>query len=406
MSAQIYSNSGMEPLCSDSLITRCSDLGSLAVHPFSEQVLECIRLLSKRLLSSEYARAMPQIMALGYWIRPSALKLLQYKLQGSDDQNTIISPRGLAFHLPPQNVDTLFAYSWVLSYLVGNTNVVRVGSEPGEVSRWLIAQILSVLEEAGESHRNVFCSYGYSSTDFTVKISYLCDLRVIWGGDEKIESVSQSVTRPDGLTLGFSDRKSMCIVNTVAYKRSSAEEKIALAQGLYNDIFWFDQLGCGSPRLIAWVGAEQPEVEELYRLIDAVAEEKNHQTPTGVDLQKFSFANVQLACERSRKADRISGHVLVMETEFDSSVFDQVMGGGLLYQVRLTNIEEVSKFLRPDLQTITEFGFDQSAKLKLANEMGLKGGYRIVPVGKALEFNSVWDGVELMTHFTRQVTVC
>ena len=58
-----------------------------------------------------------------------------------------------------------------------------------------------------------------------------------------------------------------------------------------------------------------------------------------------------------------------------------------------------------DLQTITEFGFDRSAKLELAKEMGLKGGYRIVPTGKALEFNPIWDGVELMSHFTRLVTV-
>ena len=188
MSAQIYSSGGAESLDTDSLISRCSDLETLAVYPFSDQVLDCLKLLSKRLIGSEFARAMPQIMALGYWIRPSALKGLQQRLQGSNDQNTIVSPRGLALHLPPQNVDTLFAYSWVLSYLVGNCNVVRVGSEPGAVSRWLIEQILLVLEEAGENHRSIFCSYQHSDTDIASKISALCDLRVIWGGDEKIKT--------------------------------------------------------------------------------------------------------------------------------------------------------------------------------------------------------------------------
>ncbi len=405
MSAQIYVNGGPEPLDTDSLISRCANLETLAVYPFSDQVLYCLKLLSKRLLNSEYARAMPQIMALGYWIRPSALKGLQQKLQGLNNQNTIISPRGLALHLPPQNVDTLFAYSWVLSYLVGNCNVVRVGSDPGEVSRWLIEQILVVLEEAGESHRSIFCSYEHTDTGMASRISALCDLRVIWGGDEKIKTVSQHTTRPDGLTLGFSDRKSMCIVSTSTYKQSTPEQKKSLAQNLYNDIFWFDQLGCGSPRLIAWVGAEKPDAQELYRLIDEVANEKSHQTATGVDLQKFSFANVQLAHNKAKSVDRVSSNVLVIDTESDSSLFDQVMGGGLLYQVQLSEIAEVSKFLRPDIQTITEFGFDDCAKKKLAKEMGLKGGYRIVPTGKALEFNPIWDGIELMSHFTRQVTV-
>src|SRR5229473_1854189 len=35
-------------------------------------------------------------------------------------------PRGLVFHVPPANVDTIFVYSWALSALAGNRNVVRI----------------------------------------------------------------------------------------------------------------------------------------------------------------------------------------------------------------------------------------------------------------------------------------
>ena len=37
-------------------------------------------------------------------------------------------PRGLVFHVPPANVDTIFVYSWALSALAGNPNVVRISS--------------------------------------------------------------------------------------------------------------------------------------------------------------------------------------------------------------------------------------------------------------------------------------
>ena len=37
-------------------------------------------------------------------------------------------PRGLVFHVPPANVDTIFVYSWALSALAGNSNVVRISS--------------------------------------------------------------------------------------------------------------------------------------------------------------------------------------------------------------------------------------------------------------------------------------
>ncbi|MFC6804089.1 acyl-CoA reductase [Deinococcus caeni] len=37
-------------------------------------------------------------------------------------------PRGLVFHVPPANVDTIFIYSWLMSVLAGNRNVIRLSS--------------------------------------------------------------------------------------------------------------------------------------------------------------------------------------------------------------------------------------------------------------------------------------
>ena len=405
MAVQIFNDSGAAVTVNeDELIRRCAELESSAVHPFSPEVLDCLKLLSRRLLTSEFARSMPQIMALGYWIRPSALSALQGSLRSADDDSEIVAPRGVAFHLPPQNVDTLFAYSWVLSYLVGNCNIVRMSRSPTELSLWLIEQIMIVLGESKQIHRNIFCTYDYD-TGCTARISIQSDLRVIWGGDEKIGEVSKSVTRPDGLTLGFSDRKSMCLINTSAWQRLSADEKKSVAQDLFNDIFWFDQLGCGSPRLIAWIGSETPDPQELYEFIDQIAQEKNQEIPTGIDLQKFTFANAQLANGGATTAQRISSNLTIIESGSDSSIFDQVMGGGLLFQVRLNTLLDVVDLLRADTQTITEFGFQRSEKLEFAKAMSLKGGYRLVPVGRALEFNSVWDGVDLLKHFTRTVTI-
>lgn len=400
---QIYSKDGPLAATDGELIASCVALKPLVYPPFSEKILSCLQVLSKRLLNSEYSRAMPQIMALGYWVRPSAIKTLQANLQNAEE-NSVLAPRGVAFHLPPQNVDTLFAYSWVLSYLVGNCNVVRVGRNPSEVSRWLIDKIIEVLDEVGEDHRNVFCTYDFNS-NCTSDISKLSDLRVIWGGDEKIQTVSRFVTRPDGLTLGFSDRKSMCLINTSVYKKLSVDQKKSIAQDFFNDLFWFDQLGCGSPRLLGWVGESSPDSEEFYGLLEQVAQEKGYVTDTGIDLQKFAFANLQLAHGRASLANRVSANLMVIDAKAEAKVFDQVMGGGLIYQVQLPTLVDAVQLLRSDLQTITEFGFDQAEKIEFAGLMGLKGGFRIVPIGKALEFNSVWDGVGLLSHFTRKVTI-
>ena len=43
-------------------------------------------------------------------------------------QDALVFPRGNVFHLPPANVDTIFVYSWAISALAGNHNVVRISS--------------------------------------------------------------------------------------------------------------------------------------------------------------------------------------------------------------------------------------------------------------------------------------
>ncbi|HKJ73370.1 MAG TPA: acyl-CoA reductase, partial [Alphaproteobacteria bacterium] len=77
---------------------------------------------------------------------------------------------------------------------------------------------------------------------------------MIWGGDSKVQAVSGIPIRPDGLSLGFPDRTSFAVFETAAYRDAASAERDALAQNFFNDVFWFDQMGCGSPRILFWVG--------------------------------------------------------------------------------------------------------------------------------------------------------
>jgi hypothetical protein len=61
--------------------------------------------------------------------------------------------------------------------------------------------------------------------------------------------------------------------------------------------------------------------------------------------------------------------------------------------------------LRRQDQTLTYFGFTADEMVSFAQRAGGRGIDRIVPMWRALEFSTVWDGYDLLREFTRLVTV-
>ncbi len=80
-------------------------------------------------------------------------------------------PRGTVFHIPPANVDTIFMYSWVLSMLMGNRNIVRLSRR----STPQVELIIKTFNRVLESHKDVatttsIVSYGHEE-EITREIS-------------------------------------------------------------------------------------------------------------------------------------------------------------------------------------------------------------------------------------------
>ena len=56
-------------------------------------------------------------------------------------------------------------------------------------------------------------------------------------------------------------------------------------------------------------------------------------------------------------------------------------------------------------QTAVCFGLDSDTVRALAAGLNGLGIDRFVPVGQALQFGSVWDGLELLQEFSKRVVV-
>src|ERR1700752_602899 len=101
-------------LTADELLKRAERLqDQRSLAPFAAETLEFLAAVSKALTRHPQVRLYPQIISLGYWLRPAALQKIRTDAAALfDAPGQVRAPRGLAFHLPPANVDTLFVYSW------------------------------------------------------------------------------------------------------------------------------------------------------------------------------------------------------------------------------------------------------------------------------------------------------
>lgn len=388
------------------LLARVAGMTWGRLVPGDQRLLDLLSEISKAIFADRRARQIPQYVALGYWLREAALrKIARDHLPELAAGCHLVIPRGRTLHLPPTNVDTIFVYSWALSILAGNANIVRLSDKSSLDNFWLAETIARVIERHGLSDSQIFCQYQYGD-DLEVAISRQCDLRMIWGGDAKVELVSRTPIRLDGISIGFPDRKSISVIDVEAYRHADEAARDELASRLYNDIYWFSQMACGSPRLLVWVGGPcETLANDLYTRIGHVIARKALTVELAVSMGKLSLANDFLAEGLAGKLVSFSNELVVVRVADPSAVLERSHGGGFLCECHVADVADIAGFATRKLQTLGHFGLCGADLERLARAIAGLGGYRLVPIGEALQFEADWDGVPLLTHMTRRVTI-
>lgn len=369
---------------------------SMQMSLFNEQTLQFLQKLSKSFLQM---RHLPEVVALGYWMRKSNLTKIQQQFEVQFDQR-VMKPRGTVFHIAPSNVDTIFVYSWILSMLAGNQNIIRLSSktEKNEILHVIIER-LSEFEEVGK--RTIICTYDHHE-GYTETISALCQTRVIWGGDATIRAVRQVPLHPMANELVFPDRFSLALLNSDAINKCSEEELNEVIEKFYNDVFWFDQMACSSPRLVVWQGKASPTFWE--RLSEKV-NQKNYELTAATQVLKYT-TSLQLATETYVK--NVSPYTYYSRVKMDQvpkDVREHHCGGGLFFEYEINELEEIADILIDKDQTIVYYGYTKQQLIQLIEQVNGRGIDRIVPIGMALDFSETWDGQNFLTSFTREVVI-
>lgn len=352
----------------------------------------------------------PDIASLGFWLRAAHIQELKTNFIASINVHTHKTSRGLAFHITASNVDTLFVYSWMLSLLAGNGNVIRVPTKQDSAIDSILSKILNCLNQkkfAPIAQTTCLLRYAHQ-TAITELLSTHADIRIIWGSNDTIKNIRNIPLNPYAKELAFPDRFSYSLIASQEYLHSDDSAKKILAQAFFRDAYGYDQHGCSSPRLLFWVGApsqSRQAAADFFKYLQSECSRRNYQLPLSDFLHKQTAIYVLCSRIPIDEAQVISNELSVLTLKELPETARQHPGAGLFYQININDITELARFVSKQDQTLTYYGFDSSMIAKIVSLLNGKGPSRFVPIGQALLFSETWDGFSLLQELTRSIEV-
>ena len=379
--------------------------------PFHPARIEFCAAVSRAIFEHPPARAYPEILAAAFWLRRAEVTRLAQQFSELEAAGSLRAPRGLAFHLPPTNVDTLFLYPLVASFLVGNLNVVRVSRTRFGPQVKLLCDVLErVLAQdrfAGFAQELAVISYDHEAEP-TAELSREADVRLLWGGDQTVARLRAVPVRPAAHELTFGDRFGFAVLRPDAVLAADPDSRSTLAERLFRDTYWFDQLACASPRLLVWIGTEAKVNEARRILFDELAhviETRGYRLAPGPAIARLTFTHQALIDRPVKRVDRFGDNLVVLSLT-DLSGFDRSHPGfGLLFEARVDALSELVSFVKRKDQTVVAHGFTHAELSAFARSLHGRGVDRIVGFGDALSFGRFWDGYDLIAELTRTIHV-
>lgn len=313
---------------------------------------------------------------------------------------------GTLLHIAPANIPVNFAFSFLMGFLSGNSNYVRVPSTPYPQVDLIVGAIDDILADpAFEDLRpriNFFtCERDHPTLDGMV--GGAAGL-VVWGGDTTIAKFKAMDKPISAVELYFPDRVSSAVLAAPAIQGLDDDELTKLCDRFFNDTFLVDQNACSSPSMLFWVGEAKARNAARQRFWSRFGERlagKYELEPVRMMDKHLDVMEMVAELERptllSERGDII--------WRFD----DKDLAGsrfrfGNFLEIDIDDINQISTHIRPSEQTITQFGMVPHDIFEALAKSGRMVD-RIVPVGEALSMSMQWDGKQVLSLLSRQVEI-
>ncbi|MDR2650718.1 MAG: acyl-CoA reductase [Prevotellaceae bacterium] len=378
-----------------------------AMYPFDEDVTGFLNALSQELTKDLRTRAFPDVATFAFFCRKSNILQLREKYTS---QNEFRLGRGIVFHVAPSNVPVNFAYSLLCGILSGNVNIVRVSSKEFQqvsVICEAIAKIAKIEIYKNVTQRIYLVQYDRQSTA-TALFSSVCDVRVIWGGDETIAEIRKNLLPARSFDVTFADRYSLCIINANVYCDETHPEVIA--SGFYNDTYLLDQNACTAPHLLIWMGKIEnvkKSKEIFWKFLYQTVKEKYNGIQPIIAVDKLTTLYNQAMC-MSEVHKTASEDNLLWRIQIDSlpeNIDKFRCSSGYFTEYHIQSLSELTKVINRKYQTLAYYGFSKEYLCDFMKETHPSGIDRIVPIGHTTDFSLIWDGYDLIKVLSRSCEI-
>lgn len=378
-----------------------ADIKPLA--PFSDIACRALGEIGSAILKSREAKSFPDVITFGFFCRKANIDSMK---NSYSDKLTGRIGRGVTFHIAPSNVPINFAYSLAAALLSGNASIVRASAKPFRQVDLVCECINEVLSREEFSPLKSYVNVVRYSRDKEINdyFSALCDVRIIWGGDNTIAEIRTSPLPPRSTEITFADRYSIAVIGARRYLDDSDKKKTA--RDFYNDTYLYDQNACSSPRLIYWLGsadevsqAKKIFWENLHELLKS-----SYAVEPVIAVDKFTAAcrmSIDHGAQSAKSADNLISRIEVDALFRD--IYDYRCPGGSFIEYSDTTLDALADIVTRKYQTLSYTGIDKEDIYRFVSEKALCGIDRIVPIGKTADFSLTWDGYDLVLQMSRVV---
>ncbi len=401
------STATIETLCSPTFFQR------RPMSTFDPLTIECLDAISSHLLKRSEVKQFPELVSLAFWLRKANIHAIVQDFRKTVGPHELTMPLGIVFHIAPSNVDTIFLYSWALSLLAGNLNVIRISQNGGEQLGVLIGVLQQMFGESrwgAIAERNIVLTYPRDER-INRFLSRHADARVIWGGDETVQTIRSLPAKPRTKDIPFADKVSATVINALPYLQASEATMATWVRSFYNDAYQFNQLACSSPHFVLFVGTpdlcEEASHSFWTRLAKEVARQQQEEPMSSV-ADKLVGTYELLACTPNARRTWHTASPSPVVSRIPLNALPSArtrVAGGFFLECFLEQLTDLALVVQPGDQTLGYIGFTQHEMESAAKTLCAQGIDRIVPVGQALAFGPVWDGYVLLSELTRRVAI-
>lgn len=380
-------------------------------NPFMTRISQPFDQISKDFLSDfslelrkfKNINLYPDLIYLVFWCGKYKNKKI------NTNENNLRLGRGIIFHICPSNVPTNFIYSFFFGLLSGNSNIVKIPSKKFKEKEIILNVVKSLFRKKkylNLKKSNRFIQYD-STSEKTKDISAICDGRIIWGGDKTVNDIKKIWSPERSIDITFPDRYSLSVINLKKLQKQSTSQVKILSKRFYYDGYMMNQLACNSPHFIFWVGKKNEKLQNIFwKNLSKIAEKKFIFDDVHI-VDKYTNLLENIIFQKSfSKLKMFKNNLYVVNPNINTKNIENIRGiNGTFFQKNINELKNLKKYITKKCQTVSYFGFHKNEFKNFIIKSNLSGIDRIVPIGKALEIDIVWDGYDIINSLSRSISI-